>query len=163
MEWRVQVPENEVYALRIKGRQNIKGGSRPTGGCMWTGPFLRGGRGHRFSLLAGLAARNPGTGWGARGAFAAESGEHTLRLEVVPGPLAGAVEQLRGAMSGLNEAYRQIVMVTGVNPDKNRDYALDELIPGLMEALRAGQQDLLEQKSALEQLSGQRQGTNSPP
>ena len=82
---------------------------------------------------------------------------------MVPGPLAGAVEQLRGAMSGLNEAYRQIVMVTGVNPDKNRDYALDELIPGLMEALRAGQQDLLEQKSALEQLSGQRQGTNSPP
>ena len=159
MEWRVQVPENGVYALRIKGRQNIKGGLSSNRRLYVDGavpcaeaedivfPYSQDWQLVTLAQAGGQEVLLP-----------LKAGEHTLRLEVVPGPLAGAVEQLRGAMSGLNEAYRQIVMVTGVNPDKNRDYALDELIPGLMEALHAGQQDLLEQKSALEQLSGQRQG-----
>ena len=159
MEWRVQVPENGVYALRIKGRQNVKGGLSSNRRLYVDGavpcaeaenivfPYSQ-----EWQLVTLMS------GQGQEVLLPLTAGEHTLRLEAAAGPLAGAVERLRSVMTALNETYRQIVMVTGVNPDKNRDYALDELIPGLVQALRTGQEDLQAQKSALEQLAGQRQG-----
>lgn len=158
MEWKVWVPENGLYALRAKGRQNVKGGLSSNrrlyldGSAVSTGADMAFPYSQDWQMITLLDEK------GREALLPLSAGEHTLRLEVVQGPLVETVRQLRQAMGSLNETYRQIVMVTGVNPDKNRDYALDELIPGLLEAFRTGQTRLLEQKALLEEISGQRQG-----
>ena len=62
-------------------------------------------------------------------------GEHTLRMEVVLGDMAETFVTLGDLVYDLNELYRSILMITGANADKYRDYNLEKEIPGLMEEI----------------------------
>ena len=62
-------------------------------------------------------------------------GENTLRLEVVNGKLNQVMHALSVKLVELQGIYRSIIMVTGVNTDKYRDYNLFTAIPDLRERL----------------------------
>ena len=62
-------------------------------------------------------------------------GQHTLRMEVVLGEMADTFVTLGELVYDLNELYRSILMITGANADKYRDYNLESEIPGLIDEL----------------------------
>lgn len=53
-----------------------------------------------------------------------EMGKHNISLTVTMGPLAAVCGELNGLVYELADFYRNMVMITGENPDANRDYSL---------------------------------------
>ena len=159
MEWDFDVETAGWYALRIKGRQNYKNGLSVNRRVYLDGevPFAEaknmafsyGGKWQLYTLNSSL---------GEEAYLYLDAGRHTLRLEVVPGPEAEAILGIQELVSKLTDIYRSIVMITGVNPDKNREYYLERDIPELFSNLTQVRDGLLAQKELLEGLSGKRSG-----
>ncbi len=63
--------------------------------------------------------------------FYLEAGPHTLRMEVVLGDMAEIISTVQDTVQQLNSIYRQVIYITGVAPDKYRDYQLTASLPGL--------------------------------
>ena len=63
--------------------------------------------------------------------FYLEAGQHTLRMEVVLGDMAEIISTVQEAVQQLNSIYRQVIYITGVAPDKYRDYQIEATLPGL--------------------------------
>lgn len=68
--------------------------------------------------------------------FYLKAGEHTIRMEVVPGDSAAITAELQECVLQLNTLYRRIIMVTGTQPDNFRDYSLKTEIPGIEDTMR---------------------------
>ncbi len=64
-----------------------------------------------------------------------KSGENTLTIRV-NAQYADIRNLIMGVVSDANALYRDIIMITGVNPDEYNDYQLDRIMPGLMDQLR---------------------------
>lgn len=64
------------------------------------------------------------------------AGEHEISMTPTLGDVAQQVEQVSYVAYRLNDLYRRIIMITSVNPDTYRDYALQEAIPGLLDELK---------------------------
>lgn len=62
--------------------------------------------------------------------------EYTLRLEAIPGVMSDITLTLNDCIFDLNELYRSIVMITGTNPDKYRDYKIGTEIPNFKERVQ---------------------------
>lgn len=62
--------------------------------------------------------------------FYFESGKtYTLRMEVVLGEEGEDIQNIEDIVNQLNINYREILVVMGTNPDVNRDYKFDEILP----------------------------------
>ncbi len=136
IEWTFTVPADGWYRLNFRYQQDaIKG--MPT---------------HRLVTVDGkvpfqelLAMQFPYTerwtsvglsdGEGNEAALWLTAGEHKLRMETTSGELTDSIRQLDNVVYDLNEIYRQIIMITGVSPDKYQDYNLVASIPELLETL----------------------------
>lgn len=77
--------------------------------------------------------------------------EYRIRLEVIPGVMSDTTLTLDDCIFDLNELYRNIVMISGTNPDKYRDYKIGSEIPnfkekvqGLIDTLEKCQDEILE-------------------
>lgn len=64
-------------------------------------------------------------------------GVNTLRLEVVLGDVSKTTSEIDEIVYTLNNYYRQIIMITGSNPDTYRDYNLESEIPELINTLES--------------------------
>lgn len=60
-----------------------------------------------------------------------EAGTHTLRMEVVLGDMANIISSVQECVQELNDVYRQVICITGVSPDKYRDYQIESSLPNL--------------------------------
>lgn len=83
-------------------------------------------------------------------------GPHTLRLEAVLGDYAELLDSLDGTVTALNDLYRQIIMVTGVSPDKYQDYYLDREIPGMMDTLQSAADTLRDEYARIQEITQSR-------
>ncbi|TAH69559.1 MAG: extracellular solute-binding protein [Anaerolineaceae bacterium] len=63
--------------------------------------------------------------------FYLEKGSHTIRMEVVLGEFSDIVSEVQDAVTKLNDIYRKVIRITGVAPDKYRDYQIESTLPGL--------------------------------
>jgi ABC-type glycerol-3-phosphate transport system substrate-binding protein len=61
------------------------------------------------------------------------TGEHTLTLRTVQGPLREVLGIVEEDSLRLSETVQQIRMITGQNPDVNYDYGLARAVPGLLD------------------------------
>lgn len=80
--------------------------------------------------------------------------DHTIKMEAIPGEIGDSMRKLDETVSELNTYYRQILMITGPNPDKYTDYYVHEKIPGLVDDLDNTSARLKEIQSDIEELSG---------
>ena len=83
-----------------------------------------------------------------------KAGSHTLRMEACLGETAPALAGLEESVARLNAVYREIVVLTGASPDANRDYYLEQEIPGLMEDMERVHQSLCAQQGQFRALGG---------
>ena len=141
IEWEVEVPADGLYQLGLRYRQNENKGQDSLRRLEIDGslPFAE----------AALIPFDYAIDWQS-GFFGGETpwqlylteGTHRIRLEVVQGAKEAQAIAMQETLYEINSLYREIIMITGTDPDSFRDYDLETAIPGLGDKLLAIQADL---------------------
>lgn len=132
VEWVIEAPEDGLYQLGMRYHQNQLKGFFVARQVMIDGqvPFAEMEEVHfayRPEWVMEYLADDSGNPY----LFALTKGEHVLRMQVTLGEMASVISQMQDTVYSLNELYRQIIMVTGTEPDFYRDYYLERVIPNL--------------------------------
>lgn len=157
IEWEFTVPKTGLYKLAFRAKQNLLSGAASSRKVYINGeiPFKE------FSELA----FEYDNGWQMvtpEYYIPLEAGKtHTIRMEVTTGKLSEAIEIVDNSVSELNYAYRQIIMITGTEPDIYRDYMIEELAPGVFETFAQQLEALKECNEGLLELSGKSGSVNA--
>ena len=155
--WILSVPEDGVYQLGLRWRQNQQEGLFSSRRLLIDGsvPFLEA---DAIKFIYGSDWQYTFLGDETPYEFYLTAGEHTLTLEAVSGEMTAVVEQLQNTVYHLNTIYRRIIMITGVSPDSYRDYDLFSAIDGLKESFEQAARELQDIVNILEQESGLKGG-----
>lgn len=86
--------------------------------------------------------------------FYLTEGEHQLTFEIVLGDFSETLGRIQSVLKELNKAYREVLLITGSDPDVYRDYALSETIPETVEKLNGLYKETAEILNSLKKLSG---------
>ncbi len=136
IEWKITVPEDGYYNITLKGRQNYQRGGLSCRTLYIDGEIP-------FDEMQSIAflyrnAWNMLTLSDEKGTpyrFYLTRGEHTVRLEATLGEMGGILEEMQDSIYRLNQIYRRILILTGVNPDAFRDYNIAGVYPEVIEAM----------------------------
>ena len=132
IQWVITVPEDGLYQITFRARQNIAHGMQSRRALRINGeiPFAEAAEltipySHRWVNFT------PGNDDGAF-LFALNAGENIIQLEVVMGAAARTMSVIRENLFQLNADYRRILAITGPTPDRLQEYRLDQQIPSLI-------------------------------
>jgi len=81
---------------------------------------------------------------------------HTLTLEAVPGEIGDCMRRLDDIVLDLNTCYREVLMITGPDPDKYTDYEITKKIPGIENTFADLYTRLEQARLDIEALSGEK-------
>ena len=136
IEWAFEVPEDGWYTITVKARQAYQRGALSCRTVYIDGEIP-------FSELNSVAF-NYSTAWNMRTLgdengqpyrFYLTKGAHTLRLEATLGEMGPVLQQIEDSIYRLNLIYRKILVLTGVNPDRFRDYNIAQVYPEVITAM----------------------------
>ncbi len=138
LEWTINVPDSGLYNIAINAQQNFEQDLYATRRLSINGtiPFKEANN-LKFVYNKNFQTYTLSDEQGTPYQFYFDSGYNTLRLENVSGELGNVAYQLNQASKILNEIYRDVIMITGTEPDKYRTYKLDENIDYLTDNLEA--------------------------
>lgn len=155
IEWKVEVPEDGLYCIALKRKQDQLRGIYATRSLMIDGkyPFEEMKR-IRFNFnrqwqMDVLGDEEPYL-------FYLTKGTHRIRLIVTLGDIAPLIKIIENSVLKLNEVYRKVVMITSTNPDPYRDYQLEKRIPNLLETLSEQAEIIQKVADYLLQLTGEK-------
>ena len=136
IEWRFEVPQDGWYTISVKARQAYQRGSVSCRSLYIDGeiPFDEMAE-ISFGYNTSWNIYTLSDGEGAPYTFYLSQGEHTVRLEATLGEMGPILKRLEDSIYRLNLIYRKILVLTGVNPDRFRDYNLAKVYPGVIEAM----------------------------
>ncbi|MBR6666863.1 MAG: extracellular solute-binding protein [Clostridia bacterium] len=136
IEWEFEVPEDGYYNITIKARQTYQ-----RGGLSCRTVYIDGEV--PFKEMASVAFAYD-TNWNMRTLadengtpyrFYLTAGKHTVRLEVTLGDMGAILKEMDASIYRLNQIYRKVLVLTGVSPDRFRDYNLGKVYPEVIEAM----------------------------
>ena len=136
IEWDFEVPADGWYNITIKGRQTYNRGSISSRAVYIDGEIPFQGLeniGFDYSSTWQMNTLSDENGEAYR--FYLTAGAHTLRLEATLGDLGPLLSDMEESIYRLNQMYRRVLVLTGVNPDQYRDYHLAEVYPDVIEAM----------------------------
>lgn len=158
LEWEVEAPEEGLYTLYFKGRQNFQRGMAAVRTVSINGEIP-------FEELSSLEFPY-GLKWRHVVPRSKETGEpylvhlkkgrNTIRLEGALGPLSSILTEVDDLTYEINTLRRRFIMIMGAEPDIYRDYNLDKEIPGLIEKLDNLSIRFTQQADEFERITGQK-------
>ncbi len=157
IEWDITVPEDGLYEISIKGRQNYQRGFVSNRALYIDGVIP-------FKEVSAIAFKY-NNAWdmltlsdeeGNPYQFALTAGTHTLRLEVTLGELGEILNEMEDSVFRLNQMYRKILVLTGTEPDEFRDYQLGKVYPEVIEAMGLESKRLYRMVDKVVEYSGQK-------
>ena len=136
IQWDFEVPEDGYYRLSVKARQMYQRGALSARTLYIDGkvPFAE-MEAVTFAYNTGWEMRTLADAEGTPFRFYLEKGKHTLRMEVTLGRMGPILNEVEDSIFRLNQIYRKLLVLTGVNPDRFRDYKLDQVYPEVLEAM----------------------------
>ena len=136
IEWKVTVPEDGWYNITVKGRQNYSRGSLSSRALLIDGevPF-KDMEDITFTYDNSWVMKTLADDKGTPFRFYLTAGEHTLRLEATMGEMGPILARMEESIYRLNQMYRKVLVLTGVNPDTFRDYHINQVYPEVVEAM----------------------------
>ncbi len=160
IEWKVSVPESGLYQIGMNVKQNWMQGFYVPRKLTIDGkvPFKEMKEIH-FDYRSGW--RQQVLGGDTPYLFYFSKGEHLLRLEVVMGKAASMIRNVKTSITNLNSIYQQIIMLTGEDTDKWRDYQIEKNIPGLAKKIKTEYDRLTKVANDIEGLTGSRSDKES--
>jgi ABC-type glycerol-3-phosphate transport system substrate-binding protein len=161
IEWEIEVPESGMYKIGIKYRQNFLSGMTANRKPLIDGqmPFAEADK-ITFPYSRKWQSKIIGSGDVEYLIFFEAGKKHRIRLENSFGGSAYLLETAQEIVADLNEAYRQLVMFTGSDPDVNRDYKIDEALPDVIIRFERNLIRLRHLSDSLTEFSGQRGDAN---
>lgn len=143
VEWEFTVEEDGYYCISLFDRQNFVRGVDVSRKITIDGevPFAE-FTAYAFSYTANWREETLADESGEPYRVYLTAGTHTLRMEVVLGDMAEIVGRVQDCVQKLNAIYRKVIYITGVSPDKYRDYQIEASLPAL-------EGDLVEAKDEL--------------
>lgn len=183
IEWEFEVPQDGLYQIAIKGKQDQSRGTYSNRRILIDGkvPYAE-LEAVRFNFTDRYQMRRLGVSQDPElekrlsqtdvsglivGSienrdepflFYLQRGKHTIRMEANLGNLAGLLEQTEESLYELNTVYRNIIMITSATPDPLRSYQLEKRIPGLIARLGVQAGIMRNMAEQFEALTGQRGG-----
>ncbi|MGN1370423.1 MAG: extracellular solute-binding protein [Aristaeellaceae bacterium] len=136
IEWEFEVPEDGYYNISIKARQTYQRGGLSCRSVYIDGEIP-------FAEMASVAFFYD-TNWnmhtladdqGNAYRFYLTAGRHAIRLEVTLGEMGEILQNMEASIYRLNQIYRKVLVLTGVTPDRFRDYNLAKVYPEVIEAM----------------------------
>lgn len=143
IEWEVDVPEEGLYHITLKRKQDQLRGVYATRSLMINGeyPFEEMKR-IRFNYNSNWINDTLGDGEEPY-LFHLKKGKNTIRMQVTLGEISPLLQTIQSSVLELNAIYRKILMITSNNPDPFRDYQLETRIPEMTEVF-ARQAEIIE-------------------
>ncbi|WP_219835407.1 extracellular solute-binding protein [Paenibacillus sp. R14(2021)] len=137
IEWEIDVPQDALYQIALKSRQNSLRGMSALRTMYIDGelPFEE-LRNVAFPYSSSWQMKVIGSGKDEPYLFHLSKGKHRIRMEVTLGGLAPILRSVESSILELNAMYRQIISYTGTVPDAYRDYNLEQRIPTMTEVFR---------------------------
>jgi len=137
IEWEFETPEDGLYQIAFKNRQNYLTGMSSLRTLYIDDeiPFREAKR-IGFAFDSAWQTKVLGRGEDDPYLFYLKKGRHSVRLEVTLGEIAPVVCTAENSILELNSIYRKIISYTGVVPDAFRDYALEKRIPEMADVFR---------------------------
>lgn len=136
VEWEFEVPEDGYYNITIKARQAYQRGALSCRSLYLDGEIP-------FDAMSAISFSYD-TAWqmltlsdeeGVPYRFYLTAGKHTVRLEATLGAMGTVLKDMEASIYRLNQIYRKLLVLTGVNPDRFRDYNLAKVYPEVIEAM----------------------------
>jgi ABC-type glycerol-3-phosphate transport system substrate-binding protein len=134
--WTMDVPQDGLYKIGIKGRQELLRGVYSTRTLRIDNqipfqevqeiPFYYSSEWQMITIGDG---KEPYL-------FYLTEGPHELKLEVSLGSIAPHIRQVQSSILELNAIYRKVLMITGGVPDPFRDYNLEKRVPEMIEVFQ---------------------------
>ncbi len=145
IEWTVKAPEDGLYALTVKSKQNTNVGVSSYRNITIDGkyPFSE-CKDYEFKYTVGYKNNTISDSEGNPLLFELSKGEHKVRLEVSLGSYADILSYISDSADALSDAYRQIIMLTTADPDSYRDYEIEENLPEVIETFEYQEKRLYE-------------------
>ena len=136
IQWDFEVPEDGYYNISIKARQMYQRGALSARTIYIDGevPFqdLQAVEfGYRTSWEMRTLADKDGTPF----RFYLTKGSHTIRMEVTLGEMGPILNEVEDSIFRLNQIYRKLLVLTGANPDRFRDYNLKRIYPEAIQGM----------------------------
>lgn len=156
IEWDFEVPEDGMYRISIKGRQNYNRGFVSSRAVMING---------EIPAQELMAVPFPFTNRWVMNTlgdedgdffFPLEAGSHTLRLQATLGGMGEMLNVMEESVYRLNTIYRKILVLTGPEPDIFRDYRVDVVYPEVIEAMELESRILYKLVDDLTAFTGER-------
>lgn len=143
VEYTVDVPEEGMYKIAIRARQNAASGTFSSREITVNGerPYKQSAA-VRIGYNSNWQMIQPKDEYNNDLLFHFNKGENTIRLKAVLGDMAEIINAVEAVILKLNADYRRIVMITGQSPDQYRDYDFEDEIPETISDLKA-QADIL--------------------
>ena len=136
IEWEFEVPDDGFYNVMIKARQNYARGSVSNRKILIDGEVP-------FDELNEVQFEFKND-WNCKELADSEEnpyniyltkGKHTIRMEATLGELGVILSELESSTFRLNQIYRRLLVYTGANPDKFRDYNIQKVYPEVITAM----------------------------
>ena len=162
IEWEFDVAESGYYNISLFAKQNFVKGIYVSRRITIDGevPFEEMEH-YGFTYDSGWREDVLSDSEGNPYRFYLEAGTHTIRMEVVLGEFADVISTVQDCVTQLNGIYRSVIRITGVAPDKYRDYEIEDNLPGLEEELIAVREELDNAITELRALIGKKSDKES--
>ncbi len=136
IQWDFEVPEDGYYHISVKGRQMYQRGALSARTVYIDGeiPFEELST-VTFGYNTGWEMRTLGDKNGNPFRFYLTKGSHTIRMEVTLGEMGPILKEVEDSIYRLNQIYRKLLVLTGANPDRFRDYKLNQVYPEAIQAM----------------------------
>ena len=136
IQWDFEVPEDGYYNISIKARQMYQRGALSARTVYIDGevPF-KDLEAVTFGYNTKWEMRILSDKEGNPFRFYLKKGSHTIRMEVTLGEMGPVLKRVEDSIFRLNQIYRKLLVLTGANPDRFRDYKLASVYPEAIQAM----------------------------
>ncbi len=151
ISWKVEVPENGLYKIGVRYRQELIKGYFSSRRLYIDGevPFKE-AENLKFNYSEDWQVSALGNQEDFL--FYLSAGSHEIKLEVVTGEISEVIEGLQGISDDLMSVYRRIIAITGTTPDQYRDYNITASVKDMVDIFKASKKTLESQKKKLSQI-----------
>ena len=136
IEWEFEVPEDGYYNITVKARQPYQRGAISCRSLYIDGeiPFEE-AKSFSFQYDTSWTLYTLSDENGNAYRFYLTAGRHTVRLTATLSEMGEILKRVEDSIFRLNQIYRKILVLTGANPDRFRDYNLEGVYPEVIEAM----------------------------
>ncbi len=156
IEWDFEVPETGMYKIVPRFKQTVNAGLFSSRSIKIDGeiPFAE-AKACQFKYKSDWQTQALTDGE-TEFTFYLKKGKHTLQMEVVLGKMSTILQTINDSTDRLNEYYREILMITGTDPDEYTDYSFSKLIPEVLRGMRNESALLYDMSAQLEETIGEK-------